>query len=128
MVLFLCGYLLRFCPALFQIFLLVIFILNMTVQGNAASADSFKTNEYWNSTGLNFIHAADAYALGYTGAGITLGMIDTSVRGDHPELAGKVIMMALPLDKTTGQTYVPNWAYDTHGSHAQWCWHARCGF
>ncbi len=117
MVLFLCGYLLRFCPALFQIFLLVIFILNMTVQGNAASADSFKTNEYWNSTGLNFIHAADAYALGYTGAGITLGMIDTSVRGDHPELAGKVIMMALPLDKTTGQTYVPNWAYDTHGSH-----------
>lgn len=117
MVLFLCGYLLRFCPALFQIFLLVIFILNMTVQGNAASADSFKTNEYWNSTGLNFIHAADAYALGYTGAGITLGIIDSSVRADHPELAGKVIMMALPLDETTGQEYVPNWAYDKHGSH-----------
>ncbi|EPY02042.1 serine protease [Magnetospirillum fulvum MGU-K5] len=82
-----------------------------------ASAESFKTNEYLSGTGLNFIRAADAYALGYTGAGITLGMIDTSVRGDHPELAGKVVMMALPFDTTTGQTYVPNWAYDTHGSH-----------
>lgn len=105
------GYWVRLCLALFQIILLFLFTLRI------ASADSFKNNEYWNSTGLNFIHAADAYALGYTGADITLGMIDTSVRGDHPELAGKVMMMALPLDKTTGQTYMPNWAYDTHGSH-----------
>ncbi len=66
---------------------------------------------------MDFIHAADAYALGYTGAGTALGIIDSSVRPDHPELAGKVIMMALPLDETTGQLYVPNWAYDRHGSH-----------
>ena len=117
MVLYLCGYWVRFCPALFQIALLFLFTLSIPVHINAASADSFKTNEYWNSTGLDFIHAADAYALGYTGAGTTLGIIDSAVRADHPELAGKVILMALPLDETTGQLYVPNWAYDKHGSH-----------
>ena len=117
MVHHLCGYWARFCPAIFQIFLFFLFTLIAPIHSNAASADSFKTNEYWNSTGLDFIHAAVAYALGYTGAGTALGIIDSSVRADHPELAGKVIMMALPLDETTGQEYVPNWAYDRHGSH-----------
>ena len=117
MVHYLCGYWVRFCPALFQIFLLFLFTLSAQVHCNAASADSFKTNEYWKSTGLDFIHAADAYALGYTGAGTTLGIIDSPVRGDHPELAGKVLMMALPLYQTTGQEYVPDWVYDKHGSH-----------
>ena len=101
MVLYLCGYWVRFCPVLFQIALLFLFTLSIPVHINAASADSFRTNEYWNSTGLGFIHAADAYALGYTGAGTTLGIIDSAVRADHPELAGKVILMALPLDETT---------------------------
>ena len=117
MVLYLCGNLARFCPALFQILLLILFTVSIPVHINAASADSFKSNEYLNSTGLDFIRAADAYALGYTGAGVTLGIIDTAVRVDHPELAGKVSLMALPFDETTGQQYVPNWAYDTHASH-----------
>ncbi len=77
MVLYLCGCWVRFCPALFQILLLSLFTLSIPVHINAASADSFKSNEYWNSTGLNFIHAADAYALGYTGAGMTPGLPDT---------------------------------------------------
>lgn len=67
MVFYSCGYWARFCPALFQILLLFLFTLSIPFHSNAASADSFKTNEYWNSTGLNLIHAADAYALGYTG-------------------------------------------------------------
>nr|WP_281377855.1 S8 family serine peptidase [Desulfovibrio intestinalis] len=86
-------------------------------QVNAASADSFKSQEYWNSTGLDFIHAADAYALGYTGAGITLGIVDTSVRTSHPELAGKIGSVDMPIDDLTGLPYIPNWKYDRHGSH-----------
>ncbi|MGI6657693.1 MAG: S8 family serine peptidase [Desulfobulbus sp.] len=117
MVFYSCGYRARLCPALFQILLLFLFTVSILVHSNAASADSFKTNEYLNSTGLDFIRAADAYALGYTGAGITIGVIDTAVRVDHPELAGKVIKLVLPLDETTGRLYVPNWAYDAHGSH-----------
>lgn len=97
--------------------LLFLLIFSLPAHANAASADSFKTNEYWNSTGLNFIHAADAYAMGYTGAGVTLGIIDSAVRVDHPDLDGQVVLMALPLDETTGQDYVPNWLYDKHGSH-----------
>lgn len=107
----------RFCPALFHMPLLFLLIFSLPAHANAASADSFKTNEYWNSTGLNFIHAADAYAMGYTGAGVTLGIIDSAVRVDHPDLDGQVVLMALPLDETTGQDYVPNWLYDKHGSH-----------
>lgn len=38
---------------------------------------------------LDYIHAAEAYAKGYTGTGITLGIIDGEVRLIHPDFAGK---------------------------------------
>jgi hypothetical protein len=40
------------------------------------SADSFRTPEYNRMGALDQIHAADAYALGYTGQGVTIGIVD----------------------------------------------------
>ena len=48
-----------------------------------------QTTEYNNSTGLNTINAADAYAKGWTGEGAVLGVIDTWQQTDHPDLDGK---------------------------------------
>ena len=52
------------------------------------TAEGFKTQEFKNSTGLEVIGADKAYALGYSGKGITVGMVDTPVYGKHSELSG----------------------------------------
>ena len=57
--------------------------------GFAATADDFRTAEYKRMGSLEYIHAAEAYAKGYTGKGITLGIIDSEVRLIHPDFAGK---------------------------------------
>lgn len=68
----------------------------------AAGADSFRTDEYYgmdadpvsaqaNKNGaLDIINAADAYAQGYTGKGVTVGVTDAgTVNFSHPEFSGK---------------------------------------
>lgn len=52
------------------------------------TAEEFKTQEFKNSTGLEAIGADKAYALGYSGKGITVGMVDTPVYSKHSELSG----------------------------------------
>ena len=52
------------------------------------AAEGFKTQEFKNSTGLEAIGADKAYALGYSGKGITVGMVDTPVYSKHSELSG----------------------------------------
>lgn len=52
------------------------------------TAEGFKTQEFKNSTGLEAIGANKAYALGYSGKGITVGMVDTPVYSKHSELSG----------------------------------------
>lgn len=63
----------------------------LAVPGVSAAADaaSFRTEEYKNSVGLDLIHAADAYALGYTGSGITAGIVDSPVNLKHNEFSSK---------------------------------------
>ena len=48
-----------------------------------------KTTEYNNSSGLDMINAADAYAKGWTGEGAVLGVIDTYQDKDHTDFNGK---------------------------------------
>ena len=48
-----------------------------------------QTTEYNNSTGLDMINAADAYAKGWTGEGSVLGVIDTYQDKDHADFNGK---------------------------------------
>ena len=55
----------------------------------SAIVNDHKTSEYNNSTGLNMINAAEAYAKGWTGKGAVLGVVDTWQQTDHPELDGK---------------------------------------
>ena len=114
-----------------------------------ASTDpaSWRTPEYRADWGLEAMHAADAYAAGYTGLGVTVGVVDSGVYSAHPEFAdGRVKPLTLtgtfsadgfyfmdwfgrPIDRSprptrfsSGQPYnVPgtyNPAYnDPHGTH-----------
>lgn len=82
----------------------------------AATPDTFKTPEYDRSGALDVINAAEAYARGYTGAGVTVGVIDEMIRINHPELAGKAATAAAVIE-ATGQAFAPDWNLDTHGSH-----------
>lgn len=58
----------------------------------AADADSFRTDEYkaMGENVLDLINAAGAYAQGYTGKGVTVGVTDVGiVNFSHPEFSGK---------------------------------------
>ena len=81
-----------------------------TAQG--ANPSDYETDEYTASTGLALIRASDAYALGYTGKGITLGIADNFVQLPHREFKFKSDSKTI--------TSVPssyNWITDNHGTH-----------
>lgn len=64
--------------------------------------------------GLDFTHAPDVWALGYTGQGIVVASQDTGVEWDHPAL--KAAYRGLITDTTTTTiTHVYNW-YDAWGT------------
>ncbi|WP_243947410.1 S8 family peptidase [Methylobacterium sp. J-077] len=48
---------------------------------------TWRTPEYQADWGLEAMHAANAYAAGYTGLGVTVGVVDSGVYGAHPEFA-----------------------------------------
>jgi len=65
-----------------------------TVVPPVTGADAFRTNEYFRMGPLDQIRAADAYALGPTGKGVVIGIIDfnfdftSSEVNFHPDSAG----------------------------------------
>jgi len=75
----------------------------------AASPEVFRTPEYNANYGLNQIRAADAYARGVTGAGVTVGILDTGIDLIHPDLTGQIAPGAFdiynnrPLTGDSGQ-------------------------
>ncbi len=79
---------------------------------NSASIEEFQTEEYYASN-LDLINAAEAYAKGYTGKGVTIGINDTPVNIEHESFADK-----------TGSKYIGSyelngidWKTNSHGSH-----------
>lgn len=52
--------------------------------------ENFDTEEFRNSTGLANINVIPAFELGGTGAGITVGIVDTGVDSTHPDLRDNV--------------------------------------
>lgn len=70
----------------------------MAMAGNAVAyqesgvigdSASWKTAEYMADWGLEAMHAADAYALGFNGQGAVVGMMDTGALSTHPEFDPK---------------------------------------
>jgi len=89
----------------------------------AASVQDWKTMEYRRQPGLKMIRAAEAYALGYTGKGVTVGYLDTGIAASHPELSSAI---AGGFDFNAGTPYAPGSGIDQdpdaakdggHGSH-----------
>ncbi|MDT8903949.1 S8 family serine peptidase [Anaeroselena agilis] len=76
-----------------------------------ANPADFETPEYQANQGLRLIYASEAYALGYTGRGITLGIADNFAQLTHVEFANKPNSGTIKLS----QNY--NWAEYTHGTH-----------
>ena len=88
-------------------------------QAQAQSAD-FQDAEYYCSGGLDLINAADAYAAGYTGKGVTLGICDLPINFSNPEYNGKTnSFMASALDIDDGGPGVYDWSRNEirHGTH-----------
>ena len=83
------------------------------VYGTAyGGGEAFKTPEYYAGKGLELINAANAYQLGYTGKGITLGICDDFVKFSHPEFVYK-------SNSVTLWDVPPNfrWSINNHGTH-----------
>lgn len=91
----------------------LVLLLYMAV-GTVAQATSFTnfdTQEYRNSTGLWVINAGEAYAKGYTGKGITLGILDDGTNEKHFEFQNKAFTW-LPA-----KGWLHDWEKNSHGSH-----------
>lgn len=57
--------------------------------GRLGDASSWRSSEFKADWGLGAIHADSAYAAGYSGKGVKLGIFDQPVYAPHPEFAGK---------------------------------------
>ncbi len=57
--------------------------------GRLGDASSWRSSEFKADWGLGAIHADSAYAAGYSGKGVKLGIFDQPVYAAHPEFAGK---------------------------------------
>jgi subtilisin family serine protease len=56
---------------------------------SGSTAADFETTEYRAQFGLGAINTSTAYARGFTGAGVTVSVLDSPFDTDHPDLAGK---------------------------------------
>ena len=84
---------------------------------SAQSAADFQDEEYYKSTGLDLIDAAEAYAAGYTGKGVTLGVCDEPTNFLSPEFNTKKASQMVNVSAMKGgQPGVYNW-HLKHGTH-----------
>lgn len=78
----------------------------------AQTPESFVTPEFEANWSLGVIGAQHAYALGFTGAGIKLGIADGAYQFTHPEFAGRIIYPSVfPLFP------IPGFKVPEHGTH-----------
>ena len=85
----------------------------------AANADSFRTDEYYGigKNVFDLINAADAYAQGYTGKGVTVGVADVgTVNFAHPEFSGKANNSVVYDNITTAEVPL-TWVVIDHPTH-----------
>ncbi|MEJ6666026.1 autotransporter domain-containing protein [Alcaligenes aquatilis] len=99
-------------------------LLSLVLPGTAhaepdSSLQQWRTKEYKRQPGLDMINAAQAYSLGFTGKGVTVGYLDSGIAGNHPEFAGAI---AGGFDFNTNTPYANGQGIDSdppsgHGSH-----------
>ena len=86
----------------------------VTGAANSQVASSiFHTPEYFANWGLQYTNAAEAWALGFTGKGVKLGIADDQAQLSHPEFAGRVYW-PVASDPFPNPDY-PN--FPDHGTH-----------
>ena len=92
--------------------------LSMTEEEIKKKAEEFRTEEYYymgwgeGNNPLDTINAAEAYVQGYTGKGVTLGIVDTYVNLSHSEFRSKdnsYVIGEIPKDI--------DWLKNDHGTH-----------
>jgi subtilase-type serine protease len=76
-------------PALIPLLVLMLLPGPFAAFGAAASADDYRMPEYLAGRGLDAIGAAEAYALGYSGKGVTVGVMDSNAFPRHAEFFQK---------------------------------------
>ncbi|SFT77923.1 autotransporter serine protease [Mesorhizobium sp. YR577] len=83
-------------------------IASAQTAGDPANPETWRTPEYLAQWGLETINAADAYAKGVDGSGVTVGVVDSGFDTNHPEFVGRYV---------DGITYDPSkpWNIDTDG-------------
>ncbi|WP_157079277.1 S8 family peptidase, partial [Serratia ficaria] len=77
--------------------------------GKAGDPASWRSGEFNAEWGLGAIHADRAYAAGYTGKGVKLGIFDQPVYAKHPEFVGdgKVINLVTEGTREYTDPYIP---------------------
>lgn len=55
---------------------------------------------------LSITHAYDAHDQGYTGAGVTIGVIDSGINRNHPALRGRVTKQLVYIDPNINNTQI----------------------
>ena len=84
-----------------------------TIANSQSTPSIFHTSEYFANWGLQYTYAADAWALGFTGKGVRIGIADDQAQLTHPEFAGRVYW-------PSRQAAFPNPEYPNfpeHGTH-----------
>jgi hypothetical protein len=81
--------------------------------GSPASAQSAGDAEYAANWGLGLIDADAANALGFTGAGVTVTVLDSGIDVTHPDLVRN--LASFSYDMETGGPVTQD--YDMHGTH-----------
>ncbi|WP_083615905.1 autotransporter domain-containing protein [Pantoea sp. 1.19] len=83
--------------------------------GSPGVVASWMTPEFSRQWGLNAIHAQYAYARGYSGSGVNIGILDANVFA-HPDLADRLNVLSwdqpINYDDDSG-----NIVFESHGTH-----------
>ncbi|PMV89648.1 autotransporter outer membrane beta-barrel domain-containing protein [Pseudomonas sp. FW306-1C-G01A] len=77
--------------------------------GKAGDPNSWRSAEFNADWGLGGINAQDAYAAGYSGKGVKLGIFDQPVYAQHPEFSGanKVVTLVTRGIREYTDPYIP---------------------
>ncbi|MBQ7453613.1 MAG: S8 family serine peptidase [Selenomonadaceae bacterium] len=104
-----------------KIFLSAIISAGIFFGGTVADAETtqnFEDAEYFGSDGLDIINAAAAYKKGFTGKGVTIGVLDQPINFLHPKFSAKTASMSIRDAKMKdGVSGVYDWKNIFHGTH-----------